>query len=328
MIKNHNIAQDAAIHPSKILGLAMGVRDYFHVAPVDSQYYSWLSELVPADRLFTTLALAHVEMTADRGDTALVYPGSYVQSVTPLTWSKDQCHIIGVGPVHAVEHPVSLTNGDADAAPTAGNWLFTANECHIQNLCFRHRGAATNVVNVTISGDNNVFEDVHFHNMANAATAGAAGAKGVVLDGASNLVFRRVTFGGTEIERTASAADMTIGAGTCDDLRFYDCTWIADLDATADAAHAFIELVAAADLGKFAYFENATFINCGAAMDQLPDALTVSATMAGIMYFNGVTIVGILDLADNEEKVYIRRSIGLDTTEGKFAVQAILTDNT
>jgi hypothetical protein len=327
MIKDHNIAQDAAISPTKILGLSIGVRDYFYVAPVDSQYYSWLRDLVPADRLFTTLALAHAEMTADRGDTALVYPGQYVQSTTALTWSKDQCHIIGVGPVHAIEHPVELTNGNADATPTTGNWLFTANECHIQNLCFRHRGAAANVVSVSISGDDNVFEDVHFHNMANTATAGAAGAKGLVLDGANNLVLRRCTIGGTEIERTASAADMTIGAGTCDDLHFYDCMWIADLDATADAAHAFIELVAAADLGKFAYFKNAMFINCGAAMDQLPDVITVSATMAGIMFFNGVTVVGALDLADNEEKVYVR-SIGKDTTEGKFMVQAILTDNT
>lgn len=326
MIKNHNIAPDAGILPTKILGLSTGVHDYFYVAPVDSQYYSWLQDVVPSDRLFTTLALAHVEMTADRGDTALVYPGSYEQGVTPLTWSKDQCHIIGVGPVHSIEHPVELTNGDGDATPVAGNWLFTANECHIQNICFRHRGSALNLVNVSISGDNNVFEDVHFHNMANTATAGAAGAKGVVLDGCSNTVFRRCTFGGTEIERTASAADMTIGAGTCDNLYFYDCIWLADLDATADATHAFIELVAAADLAKWAYFENASFINCGAAMDQLTDALTVSATMAGIMFFNEVTVVGVLDLADNEEKVYVKR-IGLDTTEGKFSTQAILTDN-
>jgi len=327
MIKNHNIAPDAGILPSKILGLSIGVYDYFYVAPVDSQYYAWLQDVVPSDRLFTTLALAHVEMTADRGDTAIVFPGQYVQSTTALTWSKDQCHIIGAGPIHAIEHPVELTNGDGDATPTTGNWLFTANECHIQNMCFRHRGSALNLVNVSISGDDNVFEDVHFHNMANTATAGAAGAKGLVLDGCSNTVFRRCTFGGTEIERTASAADMTIGAGTCDDLRFYDCVWIADLDATADASHAFIELVAAADLGKFAYFENASFINCGAAMDQLPDAITGSATMAGIMYFNGVAVVGILDLVDNEEKVYVRR-IGLDTTEGKFSTQAIVTDVT
>jgi hypothetical protein len=163
--------------------------------------------------------------------------------------------------------------------------------------------------------------------MANTALADEATCKGTVLDGANNLVFRRCTFGGTEIERTDGAADLTIGAGTCDDLKFYDCMWIADLNADADADHAFIEVVAAADIGKFAYFENATFINCGAAMDQLPDCITVSATLAGLMFFNGVTIVGALDLADNEEKVYVKR-IGLDTTEGKFMTQAILTDNT
>lgn len=326
MIKNYNIAPDAGIDPTKILGVTFGAKEYFHVAPVDSQYYDWLRATVPSDRLFTTLAEAHVEMTADRGDTALTYPGTYTQSTTALTWSKDQCHIIGVGPIHDIEHPIQLTNGNADATPTAGNWVFSANECLIKNICFRHRGAAANVINVSITGDNLIFEDVHFHNMANTATAGAAGAKGTVLDGASNAIFRRCTFGGTEIERTASAADMTIGAGTCDNLHFYDCKWIADLDATADATHAFIETVADADLGKMAYFENAQFINCGAAMNQLPDCITTGASLAGIMYFNGVCVVGALDLVDNEEKVYVR-SIGKDTTEGKFMVQAIVTDN-
>ena len=327
MIKNVNIAEDAGIMPTKVLGLSTGTRDYFYVAPVDSQYYEWLQGMVPADRLFTTIAEAHVHMTADRGDTVLLYPGSYVQSTTALTWSKDQCHIIGVGPVHSMEHPVELTNGDADATPaTTGNWIFTANECHIQNLCFRHRGSVLNLTNVAIRGDHNVFEDVHFNNAANAATAGGV-IKGVVLDGASNLTFRRCTFGGTEIERTISGADLTIGAGTCDNLEFYDCKWIADLDATADASHAFINLVAAADLAKWAYFENSSFINCGAAMDQLPDAITAPATITGIMFFNEVTIVGILDLVDVEERVYVR-SIGKDTTEGKFMTQAIVTDNT
>ena len=135
MIKNYNIAPDAAIDPTKILGLSLGTRDYFHVAPVDSQYYAWLQDVVPRGRLFTTLAEAHVHMTADRGDTALVYPGQYVQSTTPLTWSKDQCHIIGVGPIHKMEHPIEFTNGDADATPaTSGNWIFSANECCIQNV--------------------------------------------------------------------------------------------------------------------------------------------------------------------------------------------------
>jgi len=328
MIKNMNIAPDAGIDPLKILGGGMpffGCGDFFHVAPVDSQYYEWLRDRVPADRLFTTAALALVEMTADRGDTCLVYPGQYVQSTTALDWNKDQCHLIGVGPRHDIEHPVEFTNGNADATPTTGNWEFTANECYIANICFRHRGAAANVINVSIEGDDLIFEDCHFHNAANTALADAAGVKGTVLDGCSNLIMRRCVFGGTEIERTDGAADMTIGAGTCDNLHFYDCMWIADLNAAADADHAFIETAADADLGKFAYFENATFVNCGAAMDQLPDCITTGASLAGIMYFNGVCVVGAVDLVDNEEKVYVR-PIGKDTTEGKFMTQAIVTD--
>ena len=181
-------------------------------------------------------------------------------------------------------------------------------------------------MNVAITGNDNVFEDVHFHNMANTALADEATCLGVVLNGASNLIFRRCTFGGVEIERTDGAVDMSIGAGTCDNLHFYNCMWIADLNADADADHAFIATVADADLGKFAYFEEAMFVNCGAAMDALPDCITTGAALVGIMFFNGVVVVGAIDLVDNEEKVFLRR-VGLDTTEGQFSTQAIITAN-
>lgn len=324
MIKDRNIAQDAMIHPSKIMSM-FGTKDYFHVALVDSAYYEWLRETVPSDRLFTTLADAHEEMTADRGDTALVYPGSYVQSTTALTWSKDQCHIIGIGPLGVMEHQVVLTNGDADATPTTGNWVFSANECLIQNLCFRHRGAAANIINVSITGDNLTFQNVHFHNMANTATAGAAGALGVSLNGCNQPIFRDCVFGGTEIERTASAADMTIGAGTCDNVFCYNCIWIADLDATADAAHAFIETIANADLAKFMYLENPLFVNAGAAA-ALPDAITVQTDVAGEIVMKNPMIVSITDIADNEEKVWILGD--RDTTPGKFTGIGIHPDVT
>lgn len=329
MIKDYNIANDAAIMPHKLMGgmSPLGTRDFFHVAPLNSAYWVWLTEVVPAGRLFSSLADAHISMTADRGDTALVYPGAYTQSTTALTWSKDQCHIVALGPRYSMMHPTYLQNGNADATPTTGNYVFSANECHVQNIRFRHLGATNNVINVSITGDSNVFEDVHFHNSANTALADEAGQLGVSLDGADNTVFRRCVFGGTDIERTDGACDLSIGAGTCANMWFYDCKWIADLDANADDDHAFIQTVADADLSMLAYFENAQFINCGAAMDQLPDCITTGAAVAGIMYFNGVTIVGALDLVDNEEKVYVR-PLGKDTTEGKFSTQAILTDVT
>jgi hypothetical protein len=315
MIKDYNIAPDAGIHPSKILGGALGTKDYFHVAPSTSAYWVWLQQTVPANRLFTSLALAHVHMTADRGDTALVYPGAYTQSTTALTWSKDQCHIIGVGPRQAMMHPTYLQNGNADATPTGGNYVFSANECQISNIRFRHLGATQNLVNVTITGDNNVFEDVHFHNMANTALAATTGALGVFLNAGDNCVFRRCVFGGLDIERTASAADFTVD-GAVNNVFFYDCMWTADLDATADASHAFIEVVAAGDIAMLAYFERPSFINAGAAADQLPDCITVSASLTGLIVIKDPFVVGALDIADQEEMVYIHGPAPTATTTG------------
>lgn len=315
MIKDYNIADNAAIHPSKIMGMSLGTRDYFHVAPVDSAYWTWLIDTVPANRMFSTLAEAHVHMTADRGDTALIYPGTYTQSTTALTWSKDQCHIIGVGPRHDIEHPIQLTNGNADETPTGGNWVFSANECYVSNICFRQRGALQNLVNVSVTGDNNVFEDIHFHNAANTATADEAGQLGVSLNGANNLIFRRCTFGGTEIQRTDGAVEVSIGAGTCDNLHFYDCLFISDLSAAADADHFFVKLVADADLGKYMVLDYCTFVNCGAAA-ALPAAIDIGAAAAGECLLREPTCVSITDICTTEEKIWITGGAPTATTTG------------
>lgn len=325
MIKDRNIAPNANIHPSKILGGSLGVKDYFHVAPVDSSYYEWLLETVPADRLFHSMADAYANMTADRGDTMLLYPGSYSQAAA-FAWSKDQTHLIGVGAKYKMEHICEITCADAATIATTGGIVaISGNECSFENVCFRHRGAVTILCNVAITGDDNVFTNVHFHNAANAATAGAD-TTGVVLDGAKNTIFRNCVFGGTEIERTvASQAEVTIGAGTCDNLFFYDCLWIADLDGTADGDWAGIETVADPDLAKFMYLENPIFVNAGAAA-AVPDALTVGAALAGEVVIMNPMIVSVTDIADNEEKVWILSE--KDTTGGKFTGIAIHPDVT
>lgn len=327
MIKKRNLDPSLVNWIMAQTGLGPGIGEVHYLCGEDTSYYSWLRDdmkIEPA-RIHHTLAKGEDALKANRNDCLIVMPDSYVQSTTALAWDKARTHLIGAGMVGFMEHDVEFTNGDADATPTTGNWVFSGDNCLIQNVCFRHRGAAANVINTSIQGDNIHCVNVHFHNMANTATADEAGMKGTVLDGCNQAVFRNCVFGGTEIERTDGAADMTIGAGTCDNLLFEDCLWIADLDANADDDHAFIETVADADLGKFAMFKKARFVNCGAAMDQLPDCITTGASLAGIMVFEDVFVVGALDLADNEERVWIKPE-GHDTTAGKFVGIAINPD--
>lgn len=297
------------------LGIGPCIGEVHFLVDTSTSFYSWLRDdmRIPSHLIHTSLAAGEDALITGRNDVLCVLPASYVQGVAGVTWDKSQTHLLGLSPLSIMEHKCVFTNGNADATPTTGNWSFDGDDSVIKNVCFRHRGAAANVINCSITGDNLNFENVHFHNMANAATAGAAGALGVSLDGCNQLTMKRCVIGGTEIERTASAVDMSVGAGTCDNLFFYDCMWIADLDATADGSHAFFKPVADADLAKLAYFENPRFINCGAHA-ALPDALTVGAALAGEIVMWNPMVVSITDIADNEEKVWVLGP-GLDPTE-------------
>lgn len=312
------------------LGIGPGIGDVHFVAGETTAYYSKLRDdmKIHPSLIHHSIAAGEDAMTASQNDVLCVYPGSHVQSTTALGWDKVACHMLGMAPLQMLEHTVEITNGNADATPTTGNWLFSGNGCVVKNVCFRHRGAAANVMGCVISGDNQVFENVNFQTAANTALADEAGVKGTVLSGADETTFRRCVFGGTEIERTDGAADLWVGPNTCDNLFFYACMWVADLAAAADDDHAFIEFEAAADLDTLMYLEDPVFINAGAALDQQPDCITVSATLTGLIVIKNPMVVGALDIADNEEMVQILgHGIG-GTTPGKLIGLALAPDVT
>lgn len=276
-------------------------------------------------RAKATLAAAYALLTADQNDVLFVIDeGTNVSLTAQFDWAKDRTHLIGIGkPPGRIRKGVVIANTATDAD---GQFQVTANGCYFRNICWAHQGSAAALINVEITGDDNVFDECQFRNMDNAATAAAATMLGVRLNGCNRPTFYRCTFGGTNVERTASAADMTIGPGTITGLQCTDCIWIANLNATADASHAFIETVADADLGDFALLERPTFINSGANAN-LPDAMTIGVATAGFFLLRSPLLVYITDIADNEEKVWVQNE-GQDTTPGKFTGIAINPDVT
>jgi hypothetical protein len=262
-----------------------------------------------------TLTGAQAVMTADQNDTLYILDnGTAVTEATQFTWSKSGCRIIGVGGAQGgINKGVTITFTENSAG---GQFILSADKCIFANIQFNHTpSTAAGVVNVKVTGDNNTFIECQFLNANNAASAGATGYLGLSLDGCANPSFYRCTIGGTDTTRTASAADLTIGAATITGLYMEDCIFIADLDATADATHAFIENVADPDLGDVAYFVRPTFINAGANA-ALPDAMTIGAATAGFFLIRDPLLVYVTDIADNEEKVWVTSY--RDTTPGKF----------
>jgi len=276
-------------------------------------------------KAFATLAVAYAALTADQNDVLVIlYHGDAVALTAAFTWAKSGCHVIGIGgPQGGITKGVPITMTSATAT---GLFVISADRCSFHNVQWIHNGTAAALISVTVTGDDNSFYDCQFNNMYSAAAADEATMKGLTLDGCSNTSFYRCTIGGVDTERTDGAADLTIGAGTIYNLYMEDCIFIANLDAAADADHAFIETVADADLGDFAYLVRPTFINSGANA-ALPDAMTVGAAVAGFFLIRDPLLVYITDIADNEEKVFVLNP-GFDTTGGKFVGIAINTDVT
>ncbi len=271
-----------------------------------------------------TLTAALALCTSDNGDIIYVLNnGTAVAETAQVLWTKSGITVIGLNGVKGgINKGVVITFTDNTAT---GQTIISGDDNTVIGIQFNHTPSSiAGIINVAVTGDNNTFIDCQFLNTNTTATADAAGMLGVNLNGCANPSFYRCTIGGTEVERTDGAADLTIGAGTITGLYMEDCIFIADLDAAADGDHAFIEQIADADLGDVAYLVRPTFINAGANAAN-PDAMTVGAATAGFWLIRNPLLVYITDIADNEEKVWVEND-GRDTTPGKFVGISINPD--
>lgn len=96
MIKDRNIANDAAISISKILGAGLaGAGRVMYVAPSTSASYTYWSGKVPAGDLFTDLASAYAQTVTGRNDVIFLSPDTHTLTAM-LDISKNRVHLIGV----------------------------------------------------------------------------------------------------------------------------------------------------------------------------------------------------------------------------------------
>jgi len=321
-IKKRNLDDSLVSWVQQQMQLPLGVGNIKYVAAT-SAWRQFLMDQGVADTIYSNPKTAYDACTASQNDVVVVFPGSY-DFGDVWTWSKAYTHMIGVGPVGMTQHPVELYHS-LDSTETTGQFKVTGSGCMFKNLMWHHTAsAAAAVYNVYITGDDCTFDYCQFAN-GNDSVVSAADMKGVGLIGATDIVFRNCVIGGTETERTASAADMTLDTG-CDNLFFYDCVFVANLDATADASHAFIETADAAAVTELLYMENCAFINTGGHAAN-PTAIITQADLAAAVVLRNCELAGVADFSDDEEKIWVS-SGGHDDTPGKVAGVMIQPDVT
>lgn len=127
MIKDRNIALDAAINPVKILGAGLSplYGDTFFVCKSSLATYNWLNKRVPGDRLFTTIAEADAAMVDNTNARCLIMPGHTESSATEIALTTVGAEFIGLG--RGPLRPTFTTTGAVNAISLDGNYQTLAN---------------------------------------------------------------------------------------------------------------------------------------------------------------------------------------------------------
>jgi hypothetical protein len=234
---------------------------------------------------------------------------SGVSETSALTWSKNLTHLVGLGAETHVAQRTRIVCGADGLSPFI---TVSGYGCVFQNLyIWQGRDNAATLVNVSVSGQRNLFRNVHFAGGGHATQAIDGGCSVQIAGGSENL-FERCVFG---VDTIAAATGMAalVYAATGDAARnvFRDCLF------TLWAGHAaaiFVELLGNSGLDRYHIFERCQFINLAStALTQafavaagfdpankrvlLKDCALIGATDwdavdRGVLYLNNGTITG------------------------------------
>lgn len=236
-----------------------------------------------------TLATALSKCTSGAGDVVYLNGGANGASYCPhrlsaaLDWNKDNCHIVGLGGRAAIAQRCRI----AEVSGTGIATLFTVsgNGCEFWDFHVFH-GTSDNEdqTAVAVSGERNLFANVHIGGMGHATPAGRAGSKSLALSGHENT-FKNCVIGLTTIDRTAANAEIVISGNAARNI-FEGCTFLSRCTGSG-TGHGFISL-AANSLQDFVLFRNCTGINAKWASYGVAMAYAILKTVADV---NGLVVL-------------------------------------
>lgn len=214
------------------------------------------------DTAFKTLAYAHAVAVADRNDVVLLYSednsasGTTDYQSSTLTWSKDGVHLIGVTASTVISQRARIAQLSTATGLTQLVSV-TASNCLFKNLSIFHGVAdVTSLVALQVSGERNVFEDMHIAGVGN-VTMSAAGAASLEIEGGAENVFRRCVIGVDTIARDADVAEIRFD-GNATRNYFEDCIVQGFISA---AGYVHVKVEDATGIDRWQIFKDCLFIS-------------------------------------------------------------------
>ena len=212
--------------------------------------------LTPASAL-ATIGAAEAKCVANQHDTVFYLASSSSVSLTEaLVWDKNYTHLIGIAAPTMVGQRARIfqTSTLTGASPLI---TISASGCIFKNLyIFQGVDDATSLINVSVTGGRNYFENVHFAGGGHATQAVNGGAS-LKLDGAEENTFVNCTVG---VDTVAAATGMVgiLFDGQAHRNIFKGC------NVTMYAGHtgaAFVEVADGTGIDRYTVFDNCQFIN-------------------------------------------------------------------
>ena len=222
---------------------------------------------------FKTLAVGYAALTDGENDILYYIPGtSSVTLSAAFTWAKSYTHFIGLCAPTMVAQRCRIFQL---STLTAASPLITisGSGCVWKNLyIFQGVADATSLIDVSVTGARNYFENVHFAGGGNATQAIDGGAS-LKLDGAEENTFVGCTMG---VDTVAAATGM-VAVLFDGELRrnvFKGC--LITLYA-GDTAAAFVEVVDGTGVDRYTIFDNCLFVNSNADNFAIASAFVIPA---------------------------------------------------
>jgi len=205
------------------------------------------------------LLAAYNKCVANQNDTVVYIGGSSSITLTAvLDWAKNYTHLVGVCAPTEIGQRARIFQL---STLTAASPLITisATGCMFKNLyIFQGVADATSLINVSVTGGRNYFENVHFAGGGHATQAVDGGAS-LKLDGAEENTFVRCTFGVDTVDASNGCVGILFD-GEAHRNMFRDCT--VRLRAKAgQTGVAFVEVADATGIDRDNTFIGCLFLN-------------------------------------------------------------------
>ena len=256
-------------------------------------------------RAFDTLAKAHSAMTAGQGDVVYLYStgqsSGTARVTSALTWSKDNTHIVGVCAPTFISQRARIAPNASGATVFTPFMTISADGFSMRNVQL-YVGFATGgaSVGVSVTGDRNYFENVHFAGMGDQDSADHNDSASLYLNGGGENLFRHCTIGIDTVAHDSTGGELLVDSGARRNM-FEDCTFLTWADATA---HLMVK-IAAAGIHRFMIFDRCKFISFWTSQaNQLDSCFSIGGTGFYVLC-KDCTMVGIDDFDDGDTGVVL-----------------------